>query len=263
MDSPPRTNTASVETRQRAILQLISQNGYAGIDQMVEAFEVTPQTIRRDLQDLGERGLLRRHHGGASAISTTMNADYGMRHVENAAEKARIARAAAGMIPAGSSVFLTPGTTVEALARALVDLRVQGLRIITNSTVAAQILGDGRDTVVHVTGGVWQANNMSLAGPAAVDTVARYRCDFLVTSIGGIDTDGWLMEYRDEDVVVARAMLLNSRKRILLADHTKFARTASCKLAPLGQMTALVTDRPPPLVLRSLMAENGCALVEA
>ena len=75
------------------------------------------QPLRRDLQELSDRGLLRRHHGGASANLSTVNADYDLRHVETAQEKAAIGRAAAELVKPGSSIFLTPGTTIDALAK--------------------------------------------------------------------------------------------------------------------------------------------------
>src|SRR3954468_23170414 len=85
----------TAETRHERILDVLRRRGYAGIDELVSRFEVTPQTIRRDLQELSTRGLLRRHHGGASIPSSTVNTDYAQRHIEQAAEKERIASAAA------------------------------------------------------------------------------------------------------------------------------------------------------------------------
>ena len=106
----------SAVMRQEQILDLLRRRGYAGIDELVLRFDVTPQTIRRDLQELSERGLLRRHHGGASIQSSIANTDYSQRHIEQAAEKERMAAAAAALVTSGSSIFMTPGTTVEAAA---------------------------------------------------------------------------------------------------------------------------------------------------
>ncbi len=252
---------ADIGPRQRAILDLVSAQGYAGIDQLVGRFEVTPQTIRRDLQDMADRGLLRRHHGGASRISTTANADYGARQIENAAEKTQLAVAAARLIAPGSSLFMTPGTTIEAVAHAIVEANVADLKVVTNSVSVARILG-GR-AQVQVTGGVWQANNQALAGPTAVEAVERYRCDMLVTSIGGIDPDGTLLEYRDEDALVARAMVRSARRHVLVADHTKFARTASCRLAHLSEFEVVITNRPPPASARRILADARADLILA
>lgn len=251
------------DSRHHRILDVLTRRGYAAIDELVASFGVTPQTIRRDLQDLADQGLLRRHHGGASALSSIANTDYVRRHVENADEKRRIAQAAARLVTPGSSVFLTPGTTIEALAEAMVEEGTGDLRVVTNSTVAARTLGAAASVSVLLTGGAWQPNNQALAGPAAAAFAERYRCDFAMTSCGGIDADGWLLEFRDEEVVVAKAMLANARRRILLVDHTKFNRVASSKLARIDEMTTVVTDRTPAPAMAKRLRAAKCEVVVA
>jgi len=253
----------SAVMRQEQILDLLRRRGYAGIDELVSRFDVTPQTIRRDLQELSARGLLRRHHGGASILSSIANTDYSQRHIEQAAEKERMASAAASLVASDSSIFMTPGTTVEVVAAVIAGSDLTNLRVVTNSTAVADILGQNRNIVVCVTGGFWQAHNRALAGPAAVETVERYRCDVVLTSVGAIDADGWLLEFRDEEAAVARAMLANARRRILVADHSKFSKVASCKLARISDMTTLVTDRPLPGSLADLLRKGPCHLVIA
>ena len=99
------------DSRHAGILDALRRRGgYAGIEELASGLAVTPQTIRRDLSELAGKGLLRRHHGGASLPSSIANTDYAVRHVENSAAKQRIARAAAALIPDGSSLFLTLGT---------------------------------------------------------------------------------------------------------------------------------------------------------
>jgi len=257
------TRMTDLSNRHRDILEVLGRRGYASIDELVAAFDVTPQTLRRDLHELAERGLLRRHHGGASANSSTTNSDYAMRHVENAAEKARIGKAAAELVAPGVSLFLTPGTTVEATATAIAERRPEGLRVVTNSTVAATILERCPNISIQLTGGVWLANNRALGGASAVEMVEKYRCDLAITSIGAIDAAGCLLEYRDEEVVVARAMLHNARHKVLLADHTKFSRVATYKLGHLHDVTTLVTDRAPVEATATLLQKAGCRLVLA
>lgn len=251
------------DTRHQQILDLLMRRGYAGIDELTIAFGVTPQTIRRDLQELADKGLLRRRHGGASVSSSTANTDYARRHVENAEAKARIAWAAADLIAPDSSLFLTAGTTMEAAAEAIAKSASGSLRVVTNSTTAARTLGRNAAVSVLVTGGTWMTNNEALAGPAAADFADRYRCDVMMTSCGGIDPDGWLLEFRDEEVVTAKAMLANARRRVLLVDHTKFARVASCKLAHLEEMTTIVTDRAPSQEMTRLITRAKCELIVA
>ncbi|WP_439496257.1 DeoR/GlpR family DNA-binding transcription regulator [Bosea sp. (in: a-proteobacteria)] len=249
--------------RHSEILDILSRRGYAAIEEMVAAFNVTPQTLRRDLQELSDRGLLRRHHGGASANLSTANADYELRHVETAAEKAAIARAAAELVTPGSSLFLTPGTTVDALAKAIAERRPRGLRVVTNSTAAASILDRCPEISILITGGFWLGQNRALGGMHAAAFIENYRCDLHMTSIGGIDADGNLLEYRDDEAVVGRAMMRNARRSVLLADHTKFSRVAMSRVAHLREMSTLVTDRKPGPTTLQMIKDARCELIVA
>ena len=251
----------STGTRHERILEILRRRGYAAIDELAAALAVTPQTVRRDLQDLAGEGLLRRHHGGASLPSSIANTDYALRQVENAAAKAAIAEAVATRVPEGSSVFLTLGTTVEAVAAALAARRA--LRVITNSTAAARILGGLPGISVQVTGGTFRAHNGGLVGPHALEMAARWRCDLLITGIGAISADGWLLDYHEEEVAVARTVLAHARGTILVADHSKFLRAAACVLAPLSAAGVLVTDRPPPRSHADALRKAGTELVVA
>lgn len=254
---------ANLNQRHSEILDILSRRGYAAIEELAAVFKVTPQTLRRDLQELSDRGLLRRHHGGASANLSTVNADYDLRHDETAQGKAAIGRAAAALVKPGSSLFLTPGTTIDALAKAIAERAPNGLRIITNSTTAASVLERCPGVAIQITGGLWMGHNRAVAGAAAVAVVENYRCDLCFTSIGGIDSDGNLLEYKDDETIVARAMLRNSRQRVLLADHTKFTRVAICRLAHLRDVDTLVTDRQPAKPMMKILADAGCEVIVA
>jgi len=254
---------SELSKRHHDIVEIVSRRGYAAIEELVAAFAVTPQTLRRDLQDLSERGLIRRHHGGASANWSTANADYDLRHVETADGKAAIGQAAAELVNPGSSLFMTPGTTVDAFARAISERAPAGLRVITTSTTAASALERCPGIVIHVTGGLWMGHNRAVAGAAAAAAVDNFRCDLHMTSIGGVDPEGNLLEYKDDEALVGRAMFRNARRRVLLADHTKFSRVATCKVAHVSELDTLITDRPPPQQIVAMLHEVGCKLIIA
>jgi DeoR family glycerol-3-phosphate regulon repressor len=251
----------SAETRHDRILEMLRRRGYAAIDELAAELSVTPQTVRRDLQDLAGEGLLRRHHGGASLPSSIANTDYALRHVENAQEKARIAAAAAERVAEGSSVFLTLGTTVEAVAAALSAKRE--LRVVTNSTAAARILGASPGISVHVLGGSFRAANGGLVGAFAAEAASRWRCDLLIKGVGAITPDGWLLDYHEDEVAVARTMMAHARATLLVADHTKFLKTAACVVAPLSAVATLVTDRAAPRSHAAALRQAGTELVVA
>ncbi|MDE2573905.1 MAG: DeoR/GlpR transcriptional regulator [Rhodospirillales bacterium] len=254
-DDAPLAGTAA---RQQRILQLLQAQGYVAIEDLAARFRVSPQTLRSDLRDLSARGLALRHHGGASVATSAANTDYALRHVENAAAKAAMARRAARMVADNATVFLTLGTTIEAAAAALCGHR--GLHAVTNSTAAAALLGTEPGVTVHLTGGMVQTRNGGLTGPAAVEGAARYRADILLMSVGAISADGWLLDYHDDEVSVARAMFANAARTVVLADHSKFARTARCKMFHLRDVAALVTDAPLPPALADIAQAAGLAV---
>ncbi len=242
-------------------MEILRRRGYAAIDELAGALSVTPQTVRRDLQDLADEGLLRRHHGGASLPSSIANTDYALRQVENAAAKAAIGRAAAARVAEGSSVFLTLGTTVEAVAAELAGRRA--LRVVTNSTAAARSLGGDDGVSVQVLGGTFRPRNGGLVGALTAELAARWRCDLLVTGVGAISADGVLLDYHEEEVAVVRAMLAHARITLLVADHTKFLKTAACVVAPVAAAAVLVTDRPPPDSHAKALRRAGTEVVVA
>ncbi|MBL6457234.1 DeoR/GlpR transcriptional regulator [Belnapia sp. T6] len=251
------------DSRHAGILDALRRRGgYAGIEELASGLSVTPQTIRRDLSELAEKGLLRRHHGGASLPSSIANTDYAVRHVENSAAKQRIARAAAALIPDGSSLFLTLGTTVEATAAALAATH-RDLLVVTNSSAAARILGAAPGMQVHLLGGVWQARNGGLTGATAAEMAGRWRCDALLTGGGAIGADGWLLDYHEDEVAVARAMLARAGRLVIVADSAKFHRAAPCRVAQPGRGGMLVTEAAAPAATGRALRAAGAEIVIA
>jgi len=130
--------------RQQAIMNLIRERGFASVEELAAQFDVTAQTIRRDINDLAGAGLLRRYHGGAGLPSSVENVAYQTRQVLNFEAKQRIGAAIAQRIPDEASLYITLGTTAEAVAAALRDHR--GLRVITNNLNVAMVLADSART---------------------------------------------------------------------------------------------------------------------
>jgi len=124
--------------RQDLIMERIQKSGFVTTEELVEQFNVTPQTIRRDLNELAKKNTLRRHHGGAGIDSSTVNTSYQTRKILDLEAKGRIAEALVELIPDNSSIFINIGTTTETIARAL--LRKNNLRIVTNNLHVATIL---------------------------------------------------------------------------------------------------------------------------
>ena len=214
-------------------------------------FEVTPQTIRRDIAELCRAGLVQRHHGGAGAVLSTENVDYSERKVLLLNEKQRIARMVAGHIPPRSSLFINIGTTTEEVAKALKGH--DRLKIITNNLNVAKIFSGNPEMEVIVAGGLVRPRDCGIVGEAAIDFIRQFKVDIGIIGISGIDLDGTLLDFDYREVRAARAIIDNSRKVFLVADHTKFGRSAMVRLAGIEEIDALFTDRQPPAEIAEML----------
>ncbi|MBK1699182.1 DeoR/GlpR family transcriptional regulator [Rhodovibrio salinarum] len=244
--------------RQERILELVRRRGFVSIDALARTFEVTPQTIRRDINQLCELELLRRYHGGAGLPSSVENLAYQTRQVLWQGEKQAIARALAEQVPDEASLFINIGTTTEEVAKALMGHR--GLRVITNNLNVASIMSSKADFEVTVAGGLVRTRDRGIVGEAAIDLIGEFKLDFGIIGISGIDADGTLLDFDYREVRVARAIMENSRQVFLVADHTKFGRNAMVRLGSLTQLSAVFTDRSPPAPIRDLLKQSEVQL---
>ncbi|WNL40726.1 DeoR/GlpR family transcriptional regulator [Halomonas sp. PAMB 3264] len=244
--------------RQDAIVELVRLHGYVSIEQLTEHFTVTPQTVRRDLNTLSDEGRIRRVHGGAGVESSTVNTAYSTRKTLNLGEKERIARALAEQIPDHSSLFINIGTSNEVIAQALLEHK--GLEIITNNLNVAAILQRKEDFSVIVAGGQVRSRDGGIIGEATIDFINQFKVDVGVIGISGIDEDGSLLEFDYQEVRVAQAIIANSRRVYLAADHSKFHRNPVVRQGNIAQLDALFTDRRPPEPIVKLLSEHAVAL---
>lgn len=241
------------------LLAMIGARGHMRIDELVAALGVSAQTIRRDIRKLSGEGFLSRFHGGAAQPSSAINVALEQREVAHVPEKRAIAEAVAARIADRSTVFLSSGTTVEYVARAL-EAR-SDLRIVTTSLRVAGLLYARRDFDVMVPGGRLRPQNAGIVGPSAEEFLRGFRADTMVMSVGAVDPDGTLLEYDVNEVAVMRTMMANARQVLLAVDHTKFHAAVSVRLAGIAEVDALVTDAPPPAALAALLPEQEVDLV--
>ncbi len=230
--------------RQTDILAALRRDGRVEVDDLALRFDVTTQTIRRDLGQLCDLGLAARTHGGARGLQSVSNTDYRARQQANAAAKLDIAAQAAGLIPDHCSVMLNIGTTTEQVARAMASHA--GLVVISNNiNIIAGLIGANMRELILVGGSVRAADG-AITGPDAVDFIGRYKADVAVIGASALDADGAVLDYDTSEVAVARAILANARTRILVADRTKFDRNAPVRICALPDLDHFVTDHPPP-----------------
>ena len=242
--------------RQIRLLEMVRTQGSVSVEQLADKLGVTLQTVRRDVQRLAENGLLARFHGGVRAPGATLeNMAHAQRESLHAEGKARIARAVASQVPNGCSLILNIGTTIEAVAKAL--LHHKRLRVITNNLNVAAILCSNPDCEVIVAGGVVRPRDRGIVGEAAVDFIRQFKVDIAVIGISGIEVDGSLRDFDYREVKVAQTIIAHAREVWLAADGSKFNRPAMVELARLPQIDRLFTDQPPPEPFPALLAESS------
>jgi DeoR family glycerol-3-phosphate regulon repressor len=183
------------------------------------------------------------------------NVAYETRKALNSEQKARIGRAVAAQIPDRTSLFINIGTTIEQVARALLDHK--GLRVITNNLHVASILSPNPDFEVIAAGGIVRSRDQGIVGETAIDFIRQFHLEFAVIGISGIDESGALLDFDYREVRVAQAIIEQSRQVFLATDHSKFGRLAMVRLGHVSQLDALFTDREPPDPWRGILEEAG------
>lgn len=241
------------------ILEIARQRGRVEVEGLASHFDVTPQTIRKDLNDLCDRQLLQRVHGGAVYPSGVTNFAYDARRSVAADAKAMIGLAAARLIPDNASVIVNIGTTTEQVAMAL--RRHQGLMVITNNINVANILRDAPSAEVVVAGGVLRPSDGGIMGEATVDFIRQFKVDFAVIGASAIDRDGSILDYDFREVKVSQAIIAQARKTFLVADSLKFERTAPVRIADLSMIDVFVTDTEPPAEVADYCRAHDVELV--
>ena len=244
--------------RQQEILNLVQQQGFVSIDTLAQNFNVTPQTIRRDINALCEQQLLTRYHGGAGLSSSVENVEYAARQVLHLDAKRSIAAMAARQIPDRASIFINIGTTTEEVAKAL--QHHNGLRIITNNLNVAAILRSNPSFEIIIAGGSVRQRDGGITGEATIDFIRQFKVDFGIIGISCVDSDGTLLDFAYHEVRVAQAIIENSRQVFLVADHSKFDRCAMVRLGNISQVDALFTDQPPPAHIMAILNETNVRL---
>jgi DeoR family glycerol-3-phosphate regulon repressor len=250
----------SLILRQQKTLELVRERGYISIEELAQYFDVTPQTIRRDINQLADEGLLRRYHGGAAHDSSVENTEYTMRVGYMLEEKLRIAEAVAAAVPDHASLFINIGTTTESIAHAL--LNHTGLKIITNNLNVAKILSTKEDFEVLIASGRVRPDG-GVIGQATADFFKQFKADYALIGISGIDEDGTLLDFDFQEVCVSQEILSSARQVFLAADSSKFGRNAMIRLGSLKQVDSIFTDQQPNEQYLKTIHDLGVNLVVA
>ena len=241
--------------RQRDILEYARKNGEVQVDSLAESFKVTPQTIRRDLNQLCHLRLLQRVHGGALVHDGVENLGYHARVRLATDEKSAIGKCAAGLIGNDSSLFINIGTTTEKVAEYLTDH--VGLLVITNNLNVVNILRHNKSSEIVTAGGTVRQEDGGIVGETTADFFARFKVDYAVIGVSAIEEDGTLLDYDTREIRVAQAIIRNARSVILVADSMKFERNAPVRLGTMDEIDYFVTDEKPSREFLSVCRSTG------
>lgn len=249
----------SAEDRARAIIDLVQRDGYQTIDALAAQFDKTPQTIRRDVNLLCDRGLLRRKHGGVELPPEGENLAYPARQVLNYQAKRRIGELVAQHVPEGASLFFGIGTTPEQCALALVDH--PNLRAMTNNVNAAIALARNPSCEITLAGGRMRNLDRDVIAGEAHGFFGRFNADIGIFGAAGVADDGTLLDFSPDEVHMRQSLAQHCRQRFLVLDHSKFGRNATVRGGHITEAHAVFTDRPAPAAIASQLRDAGVRLV--
>jgi DeoR family glycerol-3-phosphate regulon repressor len=245
--------------RQAHIAEMVRQADYIRVEDLSRHFRVTTQTIRRDLAVLCERGLARRVHGGVQRMNTPGNVAYAWRQVLNHDAKQMIAGAVARHVPNGAALSFSIGTTPEIVSSAL--LKHQHLKIFTNNLNIAVLTCANPTFEVTVAGGRLRNEDRDVMGNGMDALFSAYKVDIGIYGVAGVDEDGTLLDFYEEEVRARQIIRANSRNAFLVLDYTKFGRPAHVRGGRIDEASKVFCDRLPPPEICDMLQQSDTELI--
>ncbi|MBR6966149.1 MAG: DeoR/GlpR transcriptional regulator [Clostridia bacterium] len=230
--------------RQNEIVRYLETNKYAKINDIAEKFFISSATVRRELTELEQIGLVHRDHGGAAIADNAEDVAISVRQILNAERKTAIAALAADRLPEFSTVFIDNSSTAMMLAQ---RLNFRRKTVVTNGITVAEQLAKENETTVLLLGGRYNYHSGSLTGYQSVKEIEQMHFHLTLCSCTSVNAGG-AYESSFEQRDIKRAALLNSRHKILLADESKFNDNSLYRTCGLADFDAIYTDAPEDLV---------------
>jgi DeoR family transcriptional regulator of aga operon len=243
--------------RLRAILDLIDTESMTAVDELANALSVSSATVRRDLSQLANQGLVLRSHGGAVRVDRGYELPIRYRETTQASEKRRIGQLAAGLVQDGAVVGFTGGTTTMEVSRALAVR--PNLTVVTNALNIGAELALRPNIRLVVTGGIARTASFELSGPAAERAIEDYNIDIAFVGVDGVDPVSGCTTHNDAEALTNAALVRRAARVVVVADHTKLGQVRFAKICPIHAVDVLVTDSSAP---REQLAAFAAANVE-
>ena len=228
--------------REDEILSLLNETEYATVDYLARKMNISSSSIRRDLKNLEERGLVNRSYGGVKlADATGKRIPYSLRSHENSPQKKQIAKAAVSLVNTGDVVFLDGSSSAYFAAELLPA--VSGVTVITNSVDIMSLLS-GYDIKTFCTGGTLSAENKAvLVGGYAQDFLRNIRADVAIFSVQAVNSNGDFFDCYPEEVAIRNIMIRNASRSILLCDSSKWNKTSTFYQGNVSDIQYVISDR--------------------
>jgi DeoR family transcriptional regulator, fructose operon transcriptional repressor len=250
------------EERQREILARARERGRVEVESLSKGFEVSAETIRRDLNNLEQAGVLRRVHGGAIPVER-LNLEFPLAQRDQlmTQQKDAIAQAALGQLPRTGAILLDAGTTTSRLARCLpagLDLTV-----VTNSPAIGLALAQRDDLTVMLLGGRIRQKTSATVDEWALHSTRQIHVDVAFMATNGISVSRGLTTPDPAEAGIKRAMIASARRVVLLADHTKLDNDCFARFGELSDVDLLVTDSGLDDIAQQQLRQAGLDVVRA
>lgn len=227
--------------RQPQIEAIIRREGEVSVEMLAERFDVSPETIRRDLGSLAELGRVQKVHGGARRARLIHEPSHDQRETTARDAKAAIGRRLAEAVEPGETLFIDTGSTTLAAAETLAA--IPDLTIITNSCrLAERIARISADATIHLLGGRYGADNAQTTGIAVIEQLQAFRADRAILTVAALDVDQGAMDASQDEAQIARAMIRNARMVTVLADPGKFGRHAAYAVCATEDIDLIISD---------------------
>lgn len=230
--------------RRNLILEKLQDEKKVVVSELSALFDVSEETIRRDLDKLDKEGLATKSYGGAVLNeNTSLDMPFNVRKKRNMKGKQMIADIVSGLIQEGEHIIVDPSTTAVSIVKALKNRK--RLTVITNSIEVLVELSDVSGWDVISTGGTLRENYLALVGPKATDVIRSFHADKVILSCKGIDLEKGITDANEMFSQVKQTMLKSAKQRILVVDHTKFNNIAFSKICDFTSIDLVVTDIRP------------------
>jgi len=247
--------------RQAEILKRIKENQSVRIGDLTALFQVTRETVRRDLYELEKMGSIKKVHGGAVLNKAGDEPPYSVRSILRVESKQLIAKKAASFVEDGDTLFIDLGTTTLLFARELAAKR--NITVITNSLPVAIALSGNESARIILCGGELRGGDLSLSGTVASKTMKDFYVDKSFIGVGGISPEHGITDYHVDEAEIRRMMMGRAKENYALCDFSKFNVVAFTKVCELRDVDTVVVDKALPDKELAHFKEHGVQVIVA